>query len=266
MAPPMNVQSTTEFNPAPIPAFYDNYLWLLAVNGQAIVVDPGAAQPVLDYLRQHGLHLAGILLTHHHADHIGGVKRIIDEFNDVPVWGPDDSRIPAQARTVGQGDRVRIDSMGLNLQVLAVPGHTRSHIAYYGHDLLFCGDTLFSVGCGRLFEGTPGQMQESLDKLAALPSHTRVYAAHEYTQDNCRFALQVEPDNPALLEYADRVQKNRQANRPTLPSTIGRELACNPFMRSREPSVIAAAQQREPVCGDEPAAVLGVIRRWKDRF
>lgn len=248
-----------------IPAFTDNYIWLLHTGGKhCAVVDPGDAEPVRAMLRQTGLQLSTILITHHHADHIGGVAGLAEEWKPWLV-GPADSRIPGLHRIVGQDDEVELTELGLRFRVLEVPGHTRSHIAYYGHDSLFCGDTLFSVGCGRLFEGTPEQMQVSLDKLAALPADTRVYCAHEYTQANCRFALEVEPDNPALQEKARQVDKARSAGAITLPSRLGDELAVNPFLRTRESPVIQAAQRRDS--GATPGVdTLRVIRGWKDSW
>ena len=256
--------------PVPIPAFTDNYLWLLQRGRHALVVDPGEAGGISDYLQRHQLQLAAILLTHHHADHTGGVAALRREWPQAEVWGPADNRMPAAIHTVGHGDQVDLQTMGLQFQVIAVPGHTLSHIAYFAAaetpPLLFCGDTLFSIGCGRLFEGTPQQMQQSLDRFAALPAATLAFPAHEYTLANCRFALAVEPDNRALHTYHEQAQQRRQAQQPTLPTTLATELQCNPFMRTREPTVIAAAQQREPGCGEQPGDVMGVIRRWKDAF
>lgn len=248
-----------------IPAFRDNYIWALADGRHCVVVDPGEAGGVLDHLERTGLALAGVLLTHHHHDHIGGVGEI-RRRRPAPVWAPAGDRMPTDAHTVAEGDTARITALGLELQVLETPGHTLDHIAYHGDGRLFCGDTLFSAGCGRLFEGTPEQMQDSLDKLAALPDGTGVYCAHEYTADNVRFALTVESDNPALQTRAEEVARLRADNRITLPSTIGAEKRFNPFLRTREPSVIEAARRREPGCGSDPAAVFGAIRRWKDSF
>ena len=248
-----------------LPAFSDNYIWLLTTGGtQCVVVDPGDAAPVLTALNKHGLELHAILITHHHADHIGGVANLVEETG-AAVFGPRDSRIAGQTRSFGEGDTLDLPDLELAFDVLEIPGHTSTHIAFHGHGCLFCGDTLFSVGCGRLFEGTPGQMQESLDKLAALPDETRVFCAHEYTLSNCDFALQVEPGNEALQQRASEVEACRSTGRITLPSTIGAEKAVNPFMRTREPGVVAAARNRD--AGARPgASTLAVIRGWKDSF
>jgi hydroxyacylglutathione hydrolase len=215
-------------------------------------------------VRREGLELEYILLTHHHPDHIGGVKELV-AASDAQVYGPHDPRIPGQTRTFEEGDTVQLPRLGLEFEVIEVPGHTSTHIAFFGHGCLFCGDTLFSVGCGRLFEGTPEQMQASLDKLAALPGATQVYCGHEYTLSNCDFALEVEPGNPALQRRASAVEAARAAGRRTVPSELGEELAVNPFLRSREPEVVSAARRRDPEA--EPgASTLGVIRAWKDAF
>lgn len=246
-----------------IRAFSDNYIWAMHDGLHCVLVDPGEAPDALDFLKRNNLRLAGFLLTHHHADHIGGVDEIRTR-RPAPAWGPPDSRMPDRVSPVREGDKVEIPELGLAFSVIETPGHTRSHIAFHGHELLFCGDTLFSAGCGRLFEGTPTQMQRSIDKLADLPEPTRVYCAHEYTADNCRFAVQVEPDNEALQARCDHVAELRRNDRITLPSTIGDEKTFNPFMRTRRSAVVHAARQREPDCGQTPEAVFGVIRRWKD--
>jgi hydroxyacylglutathione hydrolase len=208
--------------------------------------------------------LRHILVTHHHADHIGGVAALKQHYG-ARVWAPDDARIAAADHTCRDGDHIELDGLGLRFNVIEVPGHTRSHIAYHGHGALFCGDTVFSVGCGRLFEGTPEQMQVSLDRIAALPGPTQIYCAHEYTQSNCHFALAVEPHNEALRERAQQVADLRHSGKMTVPSTLEQELQVNPFMRTREPGVVEAARQRKPDASPG-AGVLGVIRAWKDSF
>jgi hydroxyacylglutathione hydrolase len=248
-----------------IPAFADNYIWLLTAGGKACaVVDPGDEEPVLEVLEEQGLDLRYILLTHHHPDHAGGVSELLEEYS-ATVFGPADSRIPFVHQVCRDGDRIQLTDLDVGFQVLEVPAHTRSHIAFYGEDVLFSGDTLFSVGCGRFFEGTPADMQASLDKLAALPDETQNYCAHEYTRANCAFALQVEPDNPALQARAREVDKLRDAGKITLPSSLGAEKASNPFLRTRESSVVTAARRLDPDAAPG-ISTMAVIRAWKDRF
>lgn len=246
-----------------VPAFRDNYIWVLHDGRQAAVVDPGEAEPALRFLARNELTLGAILLTHHHHDHVGGVDRLL-ESADVPVFGPPDPRIPQVSNPCRDGDRITIDAPALTFRVLETPGHTRSHIAFHGDGRLFCGDTLFSIGCGKLFEGTPEQMQASFDKLAALPADTAIHCGHEYTRANCEFALSVEPGNAELRRLAERVDRLRAADRITLPSTLRIETRCNPFLRTREATVIEAARRQDPACSGEPAAVFGVLRAWKD--
>jgi hydroxyacylglutathione hydrolase len=249
----------------PLPAFSDNYIWTLADDdGHAIVVDPGQAAPVLAAAGE-GLRPAAILLTHHHDDHTGGVPALLARWPGLPVFAPHDDRIGQTTRRVGDGERVALG--GWNFEVIAVPGHTVSHIAFQGHGLLFCGDTLFSLGCGRLFEGSPAQMLDSLDRLAELPGDTRVCCGHEYTQSNAAFALAVDPDNPALRRRSEEVARMRQAGQPTLPSTLGQERACNPFLRVDDPGVRAAVSAHGDVAapGDR-VATFAALRRWKDDF
>jgi len=250
----------------PIEAFQDNYIWAIRKgDDHCIIVDPGDAAPVVAFLQAQRLRLAAILLTHHHVDHIGGVATLVERYH-AEVYGPVDSRLPPLTRALEHGARLDLPVAGLCFQVIAVPGHTRSHIAYFGHGTLFCGDTLFSLGCGRLFEGTAEQMQQSLDRLAALPANTRVYCAHEYTQANCRFASMVDPDNAKLQARKLEIEALRAERKPTLPSTLAAEIACNPFLRSRAPAIIAAANRHAPATGTRPERVLGSIRNWKDQF
>ena len=252
----------------PLPAFQDNYLWVLHNGQRALVVDPGDAQPVVTCLQREGLQLEAILVTHHHADHIGGVDALRDATG-ARVWGPARERIPEPLTRLAEGDS--LDVLGLRFTVLDVPGHTAGHIAYYcesleGRPLLFCGDTLFSGGCGRLFEGTPAQMLASLDKLAALPADTRVCCTHEYTLSNLKFARAVEPDNAELIDYAARCESLRAQGLPTLPSSIGQERRINPFLRSREQSVARAARKHAAASATDAVAVFATLRQWKNEF
>lgn len=253
---------------APIPAFRDNYIWLIrsARDPRAVaVVDPGDAAPVLDRLASEDLQLHAILATHHHADHVGGARRLA-EATGATVFGPGRERLPVTFTALGGDDRVSLPALGLEFEVLDVPGHTAGHIAYYGHDVLFCGDTLFSAGCGRLFEGTAAQMLASLDALARLPDSTRVFCGHEYTEANLRFAAAVEPGNTDVGHYVRKVAEMRAGGRPSLPSTIGLEKRVNPFLRSRNDNVKLSAERRAGKPLPTPVAVFAEVRSWKDTF
>ncbi len=248
-------------------AFQDNYIWLIRgqTPGRVAIVDPGDAEPVLEALETHRLEPSVILCTHHHGDHVGGVEDLLRRYS-VPVYGPAHERIPGITYRLKQGDRVRLADLGLEFDVFDVPGHTAGHIAYYGAGMLFCGDTLFSAGCGRLFEGTAEQMHASLSQLAALPEATEVYCAHEYTQSNLRFALAVEPDNPDTLAYLEQVCARRAENLPTLPSTIARERRVNPFLRTEQATVRRAAEKHSGQTLNSGVEVFAALRRWKDGF
>ncbi len=220
----------------PIPAFNDNYIWLIknSHNHQAAVVDPGDAKPVLDYCQQHDITLCAILITHHHSDHTGGIADLVKHYN-IPVYGPAHENIPHCDHKLNENDQIVIEKIDqLKLKVFDIPGHTSGHIAYYGNDWLFCGDTLFAGGCGRLFEGTAKQMHQSLAKLKVLPFNTKVFCAHEYTQANLAFALTIEPNNFDLQQRIDEVNQLRQQQQPTIPSTIAIELKTNPFLRVKD--------------------------------
>lgn len=249
----------------PLPALADNYIWLLHDDaGQAVAVDPGEAEPVEQVLAARGWQLHAILLTHHHDDHVGGVAALLAR-RDVPVYAPDDARITAATVHVGDGDHVRLSAPRLDLEVIAVPGHTRSHVAYYGEGALLAGDTLFSLGCGRIFEGTPAQMLASLDRLAALPGDTRLCCAHEYTAANGRFAHTIEPDNTALAARMAEVDRLRSKQRPSLPVPLASELATNPFLRVDAPAVVSwyHRQHRPPA---DRTARFACLRAAKDAF
>lgn len=255
-----------------VKAFNDNYLWVFHQPGSRLagVVDPGDARPILDYLDKAGLQLAVILVTHHHADHIGGVNDLLAHAN-VPVYGPANARIPQVTNVVAEGDTLEI--LGHPFRVLEVPGHTQEHIAYFMSEatftdppLVFCGDTLFAAGCGRMFEGLPPMMHASLQKLAALPPGTHVYCAHEYTLSNLRFAHAVMPANPDVAARIKTETAKRDRDIPTVPSSIGLELRTNPFLRCEDPDVVAAAARHHPEGALDPAAVFGTLRRWKDTF
>ncbi|WP_111656498.1 hydroxyacylglutathione hydrolase [Isoalcanivorax indicus] len=260
----------------PVPAFADNYIWVLAdAQGQALVVDPGDAAPVIDYLTDRGLALRALLITHHHPDHVGGIHALLDAARErgdgeVPVYGPASETIPGRTHALEDGNTVTLSAPALHFQVLHVPGHTLGHIAFYtadtGQPVLFCGDTLFAAGCGRLFEGTPAQMHASLQRLAALPDDTRVCCAHEYTVSNLRFAQAVTPDDEAVNQrLADMVHK-REAGDVTLPVTLADERRSNPFLRVGEPALQAAATRRAGHALDGDTAVFAQLRQWKDQF
>ncbi|HSQ80746.1 MAG TPA: hydroxyacylglutathione hydrolase, partial [Casimicrobiaceae bacterium] len=247
--------------------FRDNYIWLLREGRYAAVVDPGDAAPVLAFLEANALELAAIIATHHHGDHVGGIPELTRRF-EVPVFGPAREAIPGRTHALAQDDSIVVPGIGLGLEVIDIPGHTAGHIAYFSaaQEVLFCGDTLFAAGCGRVFEGTPAQMWESLSKLAALPGTTRVYCGHEYTIANLRFAAAVEPGNAELPARTSRAQARRDAGAPTLPSTIAEERATNPFLRAEVPGVVAAAASHAGRSLTRAVDVFAELREWKNGF
>ena len=247
-----------------IPAFKDNYIWLLRKGAASVVVDPGDARPVLEVLTREGLTLSAILITHHHADHQGGVAELLSHF-PAEVFGPATESITAISQSLQGGEAIRLDELDTTFQVFSVPGHTLGHLAYVGAGALFCGDTLFGAGCGRLFEGTPAQMHSSLERLAALPAETRVYCAHEYTETNLRFALMVEPGNRALRERVNEVAVARAKGEATVPFTLAGEQKTNPFLRCHESDVVAAAI-RQGASARDSVSVFAALRAWRNTF
>ncbi len=253
----------------PLPAFRDNYIWLMHNGRHALVVDPGDAQPVIDTLEREGLQLAAVLITHHHADHVGGLRALLAR-EPVPVFGPSKENIDGVDHPLVGGDTVHVAPLNLSFDVLDIPAHTAGHIAFVtpkgSPRVLFCGDTLFSAGCGRLFEGSPSQLASSLAKLAALPDDTRVYCTHEYTLSNLAFARAAEPVNPARDAYAERCARLRAANQPTLPSTIGLEKAINPFLRCDHPGIQDVIATHSGTRPENALECLAALRAWKDKF
>ena len=250
-----------------IPAFEDNYIWLLSTsaNEHCAVVDPGDEDPVIETLESKGLTLDAILITHKHGDHVGGIEGLKQRWPNAVVYAPANEAIRFKEVAVAEGDQVELKNLGVTLNVLDVPGHTEGHVAYVTDGSLFCGDTLFAGGCGRVFSGTFEQLSASLLKLAKLPAETKVYCAHEYTEANLGFAKWVEPNSAALAERQQTVEDKREADQPTVPSVLKDELATNPFMRTQEPVVIKAAEQWAGESLSSPAAVFRALRTWKDQ-
>ena len=251
-----------------IKAFSDNYIWCLTTsnNTQAWVVDPGQAEPVLDYLAQHNLTLAGILITHHHYDHTDGVAKLVSENPNIAVYGPTNSPFKGITQQLTDGQSITVLNTAFN--IIATPGHTLDHICYVNEQLAFTGDTLFSGGCGRLFEGSAEQMWLSFNKLRELPADCKVYCTHEYTQANLAFAAAIEPRNPELLAYSKKVDELRSKNEITLPSTIGQELKINPFMRSDLPNITELLPKEfcSVTKNNEPWENFAGLRKFKDHF
>ncbi len=248
-----------------VPAFKDNYIWMLEAGGRAVAVDPGDAAPVERFLEERHFSLAAVLATHHHMDHVGGLVALARHWR-CPTYGPAREEIAGLDQRLAQGDRIRVPGIDVDLEVLDIPGHTAGHIALHGAGAVFCGDTLFACGCGRLFEGTPAQMVDSLAKLARLPGETRVYCGHEYTLANIRFAEAAEPGNGALAARRIREAAKRERGEPTLPSTVAEELATNPFLRCSQPEIIASAERRAGRRLEGGVAVFATLRDWKNAF
>lgn len=249
----------------PVAAFKDNYIWVVENGREAAAVDPGDAAPVQRFLEERSLTLAAVIGTHHHADHVGGLEELVRRWK-CPTFGPKREVSQHLDTRLVEGDQFTVPALGVRLGTLDIPGHTAGHIALFGEGMVFCGDTLFACGCGRLFEGTPAQMVASLGKLAALPAETRVYCGHEYTMANIAFAEAVEPGNRRLAERKARDAAKRARNEPTLPSTIGEELATNPFLRCAQPEVVAAAERHAGRRLASPVEVFAEIREWKNKF
>lgn len=247
-----------------IPALESNYIWMAHDGTNAVLVDPGCGKAALAALAEHAVKLVGMLITHHHHDHTGGLDEILAKY-DVPVWGPDDDRIPQVTQQVYEGDHISIEELQTDFHVIETPGHTRSHVVFYNDELIFSGDTLFSLGCGRLFEGTPAEMLSSLDKVAQLHPDAQVCCGHEYTEANGHFAQLVDPHNPALRHRMETVIKLRANGEPTLPVTLATERQTNPFLRTRDPVIMAAARMHDPDTSTTASDVFATIRGWKDQ-
>jgi len=250
-----------------LPALRDNYIWMIIHEDTrcAVVIDPGDASVVIHALQEQALTLSAILITHHHWDHTDGVKTLKQQYG-IPVYGPNRDTVPEIDHLLSDSETLYLENLELEFNILGIPGHTLDHIAYYGHNALFCGDTLFSAGCGRLFEGTAEQLYHSLSKLKQLPDTTDIYCAHEYTLNNLAFALTVEPHNSDCLAYRKKMEEKRTHQQPTLPSSLTTERLINPFLRCDQPSVQAAVRSHANIVSNEPVAIFTALRKWKDKF
>ena len=255
-------------NVHPIYAFSDNYIWVIHNHTHAAVIDPGVASPVIEYLLSKKLQLSAILITHHHHDHTGGNTELLQSF-DVPVYGPHNESIATVSHPLREGDQVNLEEMSLNLMIIDTPGHTRGHIAYYGSNpfnMVFCGDTLFACGCGRVFEGTTQQMYQSLQKLSQLPGDTLIFCSHEYTLGNIQFAKVVDPKNSQLIDFEIAARELRNRNVPTIPTTLSLETKINPFIRCKQQEIINSAQNYTGKPLPDPIEVFTALREWKNHF
>lgn len=251
---------------APIKAFTDNYIWAMYTNEHCVVVDPGDARPVMQFLKEHQLTLSAVLITHHHPDHTGGIKALTQAFPELPVFGPNNPSIDGITQPLQEQDVVYLNELQLECFIMEAPGHTLDHIMFYTKGILFCGDTLFSVGCGRLFEGTPQQMTETLNKITRLPDDTMLYGTHEYTQANIEFALAVEPNNEYLKQYKLWVERQIYNNKPTLPTMLKEQLKLNPFLRLNEKNVKLYADEFAQNFLKDSVQVFAALRQAKDEF
>ncbi len=251
----------------PLPALKDNYIWLLknTISRHVAIVDPSEAEPVLNVIKSEGLIPIAIMITHHHWDHVGGISGITEQF-DIPVYTPKTESVVGSTNPVGEGDVVALTELSLNLKILDVPGHTSGAVAYYTDAMVFSGDTLFTAGCGRMFEGTPPQMHASLSKFKTLPDSTLLYCGHEYTVANLKFAAKVEPNNVAIQRRLQLAEETRKSNHPTVPATLAEEKETNPFLRCEERDVISAASHFSAKKLNETADVFAAVRQWKDHF
>lgn len=256
----------------PIPILKDNYVWMMinANKRLAMIVDPGEALPVISYLKDNKLTLTAILITHHHWDHTNGIEKIKNELTndqhfDIPIFGHHQNMITHISHVVDEGDQISFSDFPI-FKVFAIPGHTLKHLAFYSPSILFCGDTLFAAGCGRLFEGKADELYHSLQKLIALPPETKVYCAHEYTLKNLQFAQLIEPHNQSIAEKMIRIKKCRDDNLPTLPSRLAEEKLTNPFLRCHIPEVIRKAEQYAGKKLSNPIDVFATLRKWKDEY
>lgn len=250
-----------------VPAFKDNYIWVIQAHGSkyCAIVDPGEAEPVVEFLQKRQLRPIAILITHHHWDHTNGIKLLLQRY-DIPVYGPAPENVPHGNNPLKGGEQLPLTELNLDLKVLAIPGHTKDHLAYYGDGIVLTGDTLFTAGCGRVFEGTIPMMYASLAELAALPAETLVYCGHEYTANNLKFAAAVEPNNPEIQARIQYTNWQREQGLPTVPASLATELATNPFLRCKKNTVFSAAERFSGQKPSDSIEVFSILRHWKDNF